>query len=249
MGEAREIVGLVEDFDPDQAASLGQLELFQASPVVDRQMDRGIRGVGANLEGLVVGADGEDEARAEGVRRAQQIAEIDGLGDALHADGEIAARYGERGFHQSCLPQPAGRKGRGRAERALPYEQGFACYIVLAAKRLEAARCALRKFREFGGIAALRLEEAAEPAPGPAKSSVRVTAVGLNFSDTLMLRNKYQVTPQLPFSPGAEIAGSIAGFGAGVTDLKLGQRIVACIGGNGCRELIVTKASERRSHS
>jgi NADPH2:quinone reductase len=95
---------------------------------------------------------------------------------------------------------------------------------------------------EFGGIAALRLEEAAEPAPGPGEILVRVTAVGLNFSDTLMLRNKYQATPQLPFSPGAEIAGSVAGLGAGVADLKLGQRIVACIGGNGCRELIVTKA-------
>src|SRR4029434_8339181 len=40
----------------------------------------------------------------------------------------------------------------------------------------------------------------------------------------------------------AEIAGSIARLGAGVTGLKLGQRIVACTGGNGCRELIVTKA-------
>ena len=43
---------------------------------------------------------------------------------------------------------------------------------------------------EFGGIAALGLEEAAEPAPRPGEILVRVTAVGLNFSDTLMLRNK-----------------------------------------------------------
>src|SRR5262245_63227278 len=95
---------------------------------------------------------------------------------------------------------------------------------------------------EFGGIAALRLEEVTEPLPGPGEILVRVTATGLNFSDTLMLRNKYQATPTLPFSPGAEIAGSVVGFGAGVAGLKLGQRIVACIGGNGCRELIVTKA-------
>ena len=70
-----------------------------------------------------------------------------------------------------------------------------------------------------------------------------MTAAGLNFSDTLILRNKYQVTPPLPFSPGAEIAGSVAGLGAGVTDLKLGQRVVACTGGNGCREMVVTKAA------
>src|SRR5262245_24712834 len=95
---------------------------------------------------------------------------------------------------------------------------------------------------EFGGIAALRLEEAAEPAPGPGEILVRVMAAGLNFSDTLILRNKYQVTPPLPFSPGAEVAGSVVGLGAGVADLKLGQRIVACTVGNGCRELVVTKA-------
>lgn len=96
---------------------------------------------------------------------------------------------------------------------------------------------------EFGGLEALRLEEAPEPVPGPGEILVKVTAAGLNFSDTLILRNKYQVTPPLPFSPGAEIAGSVAGLGAGVTDLKLGQRVVAVTGGNGCRQMIVTKAA------
>src|SRR5262245_7543608 len=95
---------------------------------------------------------------------------------------------------------------------------------------------------EFGGIAALRLQEAAEPAPGPGEILVRVTAVGLNFSDTLMLRNKYQVTPPLPFSPGAEIAGTIEHLGEGVTGAGVGQRVLAFIGGNGCREKVVTKA-------
>jgi NADPH2:quinone reductase len=96
---------------------------------------------------------------------------------------------------------------------------------------------------EFGGREALRLEEAAEPAPGPGEVLIRVTAVGLNFSDTLILRNKYQVTPSLPFSPGSEVAGSIEGMGAGVTAFKVGQRIVAVTGGNGCREMVVTGAS------
>ena len=49
-------------------------------------------------------------------------------------------------------------------------------------------------------------------------------------------------SPPLPFSPGAEIAGSIEAVGADVADLKLGQRVVAFIGGNGCREKVVTKA-------
>src|SRR5262249_47086222 len=65
------------------------------------------------------------------------------------------------------------------------------------------------QIREFGGIEALRLEETAEPNPGPDEVLIKVTAVGLNFFDTLSLRNEYQVTPRLPYSPGAEIAGTI----------------------------------------
>jgi NADPH2:quinone reductase len=98
------------------------------------------------------------------------------------------------------------------------------------------------QFNEFGGPQALRLEEVAEPNPGPDDVLIRVTAVGLNFFDTLLLRNQYQVTPPLPFSPGAEIAGSIEAVGVNVTDLKPGQRAVAYVGGNGCREKVVTKA-------
>jgi len=96
---------------------------------------------------------------------------------------------------------------------------------------------------EFGGLEALRLQEVDEPQPGPGEVSIKVTAVSLNFSDTLVLRNRYQVTPPLPFSPGAEIAGSVEVLGAGVTEFELGQRVVAFIGGNGCREKVVTKAS------
>ena len=96
---------------------------------------------------------------------------------------------------------------------------------------------------EFGGLEALRLAEVAEPKPGPGEISIKVTAVSLNFADTLKLRNKYQVTPSLPYSPGAEVAGSIDGVGAGVTNFAPGQRAVALIGGNGCREKIVTKAN------
>jgi len=98
------------------------------------------------------------------------------------------------------------------------------------------------QFSEFGGPQALRLEEAAEPSPGPDDILIRVTAVGLNFFDTLLLRNQYQVSPPLPFSPGAEIAGIIEGVGANDPDFKLGQRVVAYVGGNGCREKVVTKA-------
>ena len=98
------------------------------------------------------------------------------------------------------------------------------------------------QFSEFGGLEALRLEEVADPVPGPGEILIKVTAVGLNFFDTLMLRNKYQVTPPLPFSPGAEVAGTVEQLGEGVNEFSVGQRLVAFIGGNGCREKVVTKA-------
>ncbi len=97
------------------------------------------------------------------------------------------------------------------------------------------------QFSEFGGPQALRLEEVPPPTPGPDDVLIRVTAVGLNFFDTLLLRNKYQMSPPLPFSPGAEIAGIVEGLGVNAGDLRVGQRVAAFIGGNGCRELVVTK--------
>jgi NADPH2:quinone reductase len=98
------------------------------------------------------------------------------------------------------------------------------------------------QFNEFGGLQAVRLEEVDAPSPGPDEILLKVNAVGLNFFDTLVLRDKYQISPPLPFSPGAEVAGTVEALGDGVTEFALGERVVAFIGGNGCRERIVTKA-------
>ena len=76
------------------------------------------------------------------------------------------------------------------------------------------------QFSEFGGPQALRLEEVTAPSPGPDEVLIKVSAVGLNFFDTLLLRNKYQVSPPLPFSTGAEIAGTVEGLGVNVSDLE-----------------------------
>jgi len=98
------------------------------------------------------------------------------------------------------------------------------------------------QFSEFGGPEMLRIEEIPEPTPGAGEIVIRVAAVGLNFFDTLVLRNRYQVTPTLPHSPGAEVAGTIEAVGPDVSSLKPGQRVVAFIGGNGAREKVATKA-------
>ncbi len=98
------------------------------------------------------------------------------------------------------------------------------------------------QFSEFGGPDKLRIEDVPEPSPGDGEIVIRTEAVGLNFFDTLVLRNRYQFTPELPFSPGAEVAGTVEQVGTNVSDLAAGQRVVAFIRGNGCREKVVTKA-------
>jgi NADPH:quinone reductase len=98
------------------------------------------------------------------------------------------------------------------------------------------------QFSEFGGPEKLHIEEVPDPTPGEGEVVIRIASVGLNFFDTLVLRNKYQISPPLPFSPGAEVAGTIESVGARVSSLEVGQRVVAFIGGNGCREKVATKA-------
>jgi NADPH2:quinone reductase len=61
---------------------------------------------------------------------------------------------------------------------------------------------------------------------------IRIEAASLNFPDLLIVQNKYQMKPPLPFVPGSEFAGVIESVGEGVTGLHVGQR-VACLPGTG----------------
>jgi NADPH:quinone reductase len=61
-----------------------------------------------------------------------------------------------------------------------------------------------------GGPEGLRLEACATAAPGPGQLAVRVHAAAINFSDTLMIADRYQVKPPWPFTPGQEIAGVVS---------------------------------------
>ncbi len=88
------------------------------------------------------------------------------------------------------------------------------------------------------------VEEIAEPEAGPGEVLIDVTAASLNFFDTLALRNKYQYKPDLPFSPGGEIAGTVSRIGAGVSGVAVGDRVVASTRFNGCREKVVVPVSE-----
>jgi NADPH2:quinone reductase len=87
------------------------------------------------------------------------------------------------------------------------------------------------------------MAELPSPEPGVGEVSIRVTAVALNFFDTLITRGKYQHKPPLPFSPGGEIAGVVTAVGDGVEGLRPGERVFAYVRWNGCREAIAVPAA------
>jgi len=82
---------------------------------------------------------------------------------------------------------------------------------------------------DLGGPSALRREEWPDPTPGPGEVLVDVKAIGCNFFDTLITRGKYQVQPELPFSPGAEAAGVVEAVGAGVSSVALGDQVTVLL--------------------
>lgn len=79
----------------------------------------------------------------------------------------------------------------------------------------------------------LQLANAPVPKPEPAGVVVNVRACGVNFPDVLIIQNKYQVKPPLPFSPGGEVSGEIAAVGDKVKHLKVGDRVMALCGYGG----------------
>lgn len=86
------------------------------------------------------------------------------------------------------------------------------------------------RIHEYGGPEKLRYEDIEVGAPGPGEAYVRHTAIGLNFADTHNREGRYPL-PRLPHVLGGEAAGVIEAVGAGVTDIKVGDRVAYAAGG------------------
>ena len=81
--------------------------------------------------------------------------------------------------------------------------------------------------KQYGPPDSLVIEDLPSPAAGPDEVVVSVKAAGVNFPDVLIIQNKYQLKPPLPFSPGSEFAGVVKEVGAGVVDVAPGDRVMA----------------------
>ncbi len=90
-----------------------------------------------------------------------------------------------------------------------------------------------------GPAETLVIRDLPDPVAGPGEVVVTVTAAALNFFDTLIIQNRYQTKPALPFSPSAECAGTISALGEGVTGWRVGERIAAWLGYGAARGKVV----------
>lgn len=93
-----------------------------------------------------------------------------------------------------------------------------------------------------GGPDSLVLEEIDSPRPEKGQVVIEVKAIGINFPDTLIIRDLYQFKPERPFSPGGEVSGVVKAIGEGVSNLSVGQRVIGSCGWGGMREELALEA-------
>jgi NADPH2:quinone reductase len=84
--------------------------------------------------------------------------------------------------------------------------------------------------KAFGPPDSLMFEDVPSPVAGPGEVVVSVKTASVNFPDVLIIQNKYQMKPPLPFSPGSELAGVVRSVGDGVTRWKPGDPVMAITG-------------------
>jgi NADPH2:quinone reductase len=94
-----------------------------------------------------------------------------------------------------------------------------------------------------GGPETLELTELPVPEPKKAQVRIKVHAAGLNFPDTLIIQDLYQMKPPRPFAPGGEVAGEVEAIGEGVTTLAVGDRVLAMTGFGGFATHIISDAA------
>ncbi len=93
-----------------------------------------------------------------------------------------------------------------------------------------------------GGPETLVMMEVPTPEPAPGTVRIAIQACGVNFPDALIIEDKYQLRPPRPFAPGFEISGVVDALGAGVSTLKVGDRVIAHCTVGGMAEYVTVEA-------
>lgn len=99
----------------------------------------------------------------------------------------------------------------------------------------------------YGPPESLKMRDVAVPEPGPGEVLIRTAVAGVNFPETLIIENRYQIKPPMPFSPGGELSGVIAKVGPGVEGFSPGDRVAALTNWGAFAEYVVAQA-ERTTH-
>lgn len=94
------------------------------------------------------------------------------------------------------------------------------------------------------GVESLTWTQLPTPQPRPGEVLVEIRAASLNFPDLLMVQNKYQIKPALPFVPGAEWSGVVRAVGEGVTHLHAGQNVASLSGTGGFATHVAASAAQ-----
>ncbi len=103
---------------------------------------------------------------------------------------------------------------------------------------MRAIRC-----KKFGPPSTLVLEELAALTAKSNEVVVKVKACGINFPDTLIIQGLYQIKPELPFTPGSDIAGTVKSVGDGVKHLKVGDEVFGFVPYGGLAEEVIVNAN------
>lgn len=96
----------------------------------------------------------------------------------------------------------------------------------------------------LSGLEGLAVQDLPDPVPADDEVLIDVAYCGLNFFDTLIIRGQYQFKPEPPFSPGGELAGTIAALGKNVSGFAVGERVAAYVTYGACRQRIVLKPQQ-----
>jgi NADPH2:quinone reductase len=94
----------------------------------------------------------------------------------------------------------------------------------------------------YGPPESLVVEDVPAPVAGPGEVVIAVKAASVNFPDVLIIQNKYQIKPPLPFSPGSELAGIVKSIGEGVVGVRPGDRVLAITGYGAFAEEVKSEA-------